>query len=604
MKTKKNFIYRMLNYKIYEDDWRFNAEGLGINILDVNCGTYISDSNLMDYIKEICSNDYVERVKTYEENAKNNLSESHFLPCKPAIFVEAETGTGKTYFINNDLRQYATKKGMQILYLANRDAVALQQKYELIKYDNSVNEQYKRYGCDNNWLRDYNEPIAGIIVMTYQKFFSFSMSKLKQYNIGFVVSDEAHYYISDSAFVGTTHETLIKIINKFYNIPRIYISATGNEIIPVLSKYEIELYKKGYDVLDQPDIRECYNLLYFGLPKVCKNYRFNRLNYSSNEDIMIKNIIDISNKTKQGEKTIIFVISKAFGKKLKDALGKANANKKNISIAYLDSDDKNSSTYKNIVEKNKFEEDILITTPVLDNGVNIKDCKFNNIIILHLDAIKYVQAMGRKRFMEGELLNVWLTDFNIDYLKNIKVRFEYLLKELDIANKDLTRYVLDGYLSNNKPIIKCIAIIDGKYKINPFVYTYINFSLGFIDKLIGQCENDTDVCIKAQLSLLNAKDHYEHLGYSKAEWALYQRLNELIANKGYYIMRRDELCKFKDMLDEFLGKSNTERPDRDFSCKKATNRLIRHNLPFILEEKGDYIILIKGEIPSEEGESE
>ena len=166
MKTKKNFIYRMLNYKIYEDDWRFNAEGLGINILDVNCGTYISDSNLMDYIKEICSNDYVERVKTYEENAKNILSKSHFLPCKPAIFVEAETGTGKTYFINNDLRQYATKKGMQILYLANRDAVALQQKYELIKYDNSVNEQYKRYGCDNNWLRDYNEPIAGIIVMT------------------------------------------------------------------------------------------------------------------------------------------------------------------------------------------------------------------------------------------------------------------------------------------------------------------------------------------------------------------------------------------------------------------------------------------------------
>ena len=117
-------------------------------------------------------------------------------------------------------------------------------------------------------------------------------------------------------------------------------------------------------------------------------------------------------------------------------------------------------------------------------------------------------------------------------------------------------------------------------------------------------ESDPDACIKAQLELLHAEDHYEHLGYNKAEWALYQRLNELIANKGYYIMRREELCKFKDMLDEFLGKSNAERPDRDFSWEKAANRLIRHNLPFILEEKGDYITLIKIEIPSEEGELE
>ena len=319
---------------------------------------------------------------------------------------------------------------------------------------------------------------------------------------------------------------------------------------------------------------------------------------------MFNYIGEIFKNIKAKEKTAIFVMSKEFGRKLKDFIN----NDCNRKAVYIDNGEKGSDTYNEIITNDKFNEDVLITTSVLDNGVNIKDYNFKNIIILHLDAIKYVQAIGRKRFEKDECLNVWLPNFDKSYLNGEKHKLNIFLKELELARKDPYRYVIDRYLHDRMQDIgqevKCISLIGDKYEVNPLAYDKLKFSSAFIDKILKNIESDPDACIKAQLELLHAEDHYEHLGYNKAEWALYQRLNELIANKGYYIMRRDELCKFKDMLDEFLGKSNTERPDRDFSCKKATNRLIRHNLPFILEEKGDYIILIKGEIPSEEGESE
>lgn len=600
MKTNNNFNSRISCYNLYKDDWHLNVDRLCINVLNVEGGMYISDSNLMYYIEEIYSGSYVRVILSDKGNTKHISSNPSY---KPAIFLEADTGKGKTHFITNDLRKFVTAKGQTILYLVNRDAVALQQKHELLKHDNSVMTQYERYDKNENWLRDFNGPIAGVIVMTYQKFYAFPMSELRKYDIAFVISDEAHYYISDSTFVGETYWTLKKLIREYCTVPRIYISATADEIIPILTRYELCLQKCP----DYPDTylqeNEFYNLLYFGFPKICRNYKFSRLSYSSENETMFNYIGEIFKNIKAKEKTVIFVMSKEFGRKLKDFINN-NCNRKAV---YIDNGEKGSDTYNEIITNDKFNEDVLITTSVLDNGVNIKDYNFKNIIILHLDAIKYVQAIGRKRFEKDECLNVWLPNFDKSYLIREKHKLNIFLKELELARKDPYRYVIDRYLHDRMQDIgqevKCISLIGDKYEVNPLAYDKLKFSSAFIDKILKNIESDPDACIKAQLELLHAEDHYEHLGYNKAEWALYKKLGEY-SKYGYMPEPENILDKLEIFLDKYLGKSSNARHDRDFSLKMINNRLERHNIPFKFKEQNGYIAVIKGEISSEEGESE
>ena len=500
------------------------------------------------------------------------------------------------------LRQYAVSKHKQVLYLVNRDAVALQQKHELLKHDNSVMAQYKRYNKNENWLRDFNGPIAGVIVMTYQKFYAFPMSELRKYDIAFVISDEAHYYISDSTFVGETYWTLKKLIREYCAVPRIYISATADEIIPILTRYELCLQKCP----DYPDTylqeNEFYSLLYFGFPKIYRNYKFSRLSYSSDDKTMFNYIGEIFKNIKAKEKTVIFVMSKEFGRKLKDFIN----NDCNRKAVYIDNGEKGSDTYNEIITNDKFNEDVLITTSVLDNGVNIKDYNFKNIIILHLDAIKYVQAIGRKRFEKDECLNVWLPNFDKSYLIREKHKLNIFLKELELACKNTYRYVIDGYLHNRTQNIgqevKCISLIGDKYEVNPLVYDKLKFSLAFIDKILKNIESDSDACIKAQLALLHAEDHYEHIGYNKQEWALYKKLDEY-TQYGYTPYSKEILDKIKEFMCIYLGKSNSGRVGDDFTLRQANNRLERHNLPFTFKKQDGYITLIKITDTKEKGEN-
>ena len=52
---------------------------------------------------------------------------------------------------------------------------------------------------------------------------------------------------------------------------------------------------------------------------------------------------------------------------------------------------------------------ILITTSVLDNGVNIKDSQVANIVLMTEDEDEFKQMLGRRRFAsENETINIFI----------------------------------------------------------------------------------------------------------------------------------------------------------------------------------------------------
>ena len=91
------------------------------------------------------------------------------------VFISAQTGSGKNYFVTHDLREYAKKNGEHILYISNRVALGYQQKKELAALTNT------KFRPNSPEDRIENiEDFSNVTVVTYQKllhYFSTIFSK-------------------------------------------------------------------------------------------------------------------------------------------------------------------------------------------------------------------------------------------------------------------------------------------------------------------------------------------------------------------------------------------------------------------------------------------
>lgn len=84
-----------------------------------------------------------------------------------------------------------------------------------------------------------------------------------------------------------------------------------------------------------------------------------------------------------------------------------------------DKDDKSKriyESYRDMIDKEGFEQDILITTSVLDNGINFKNKKgmkrLNNIVISDINKAKVLQMLGRIRVKKKDKINLYLKIFD------------------------------------------------------------------------------------------------------------------------------------------------------------------------------------------------
>lgn len=87
-----------------------------------------------------------------------------------------------------------------------------------------------------------------------------------------------------------------------------------------------------------------------------------------------------------GEKRCSSVLKKETGRK----------------AVFLSSENKADKRWKTLSTEERYDEDVLITTKVLDNGVNISDKGVRHIVIPFCDQTEFMQMLGRRRTDEGE----------------------------------------------------------------------------------------------------------------------------------------------------------------------------------------------------------
>lgn len=326
-------------------------------------------------------------VNGIEEDYKNWLPrgvERHQKASR--IFIESPTGTGKSSFILDKLFPFAAESNYNILYLANRSALnqqiknAVARKLEVkgkIKKDEATFYLPESFCC--------------LTVINYQAI-SLDSTALETFlsDYAYIVFDEAHFFVEDSLFNAKTGLLLKSVLDASPDAVWIFLSATldGSE----------ELLLAAADKI-QPN-----NLIDANLNKLV--LRDHRIVYKNNYQSAvytpsffrgIDDLMPVINRT-VGEKWLIFVSSIQRGKALQQRIKKETGRK----AVFLSSENKADKRWKTLSTEERYDEDVLITTKVLDNGVNISDKGVRHIVIPFCDQTEFMQMLGRRRTAEGE----------------------------------------------------------------------------------------------------------------------------------------------------------------------------------------------------------
>lgn len=316
------------------------------------------------------------------------------------VLLDFPTGSGKTSFVYDILLPDALSKGKNLLLVSNRVALSTQQKRRIMEITH--NPALKLLSAEGIKRA---EDLGSVRVITYHRLPALCNDAAAAEwisNLGYAVFDEAHFFTSDSVFNENTEYFLRLSCERFCRAIRIYLTGTSWDVLTPLAKAEEKYYRcnthRPYFCF-RP-IREFYH---YTIPPDYSNYS---LHFFSKLSELLPQI-----KSNLSEKWIIFVDSKASGKDFCRTLG-------NDACDYLDSASKETETWASIVKDKKFDKQVLVTTAVLDNGVDIVDNAVRNIVIIADNRTAIVQMAGRKRLAPNERVNLWICDLSEKVLSN------------------------------------------------------------------------------------------------------------------------------------------------------------------------------------------
>ena len=564
------------NYMV--DDDKISEKQMKVNLAFVNRNFIINlDKYIDDFIRDttkVIPNDYkyigeylLSRIMNWKEN--------------DIVFINCGTGTGKTTFIKSVIENRNLK--YNVLVLTNRIANKRQIEYAL---DYKVSYFPKKVEIDS-----------------YQSVAN-NISKDSAYldQFGIIFCDESHFFLSDVEFNQMANSAYDKIMHTTKAI-KVFLSATNEELTKIVIKSYF--YYNNYQSLNQLiDKVWIYTL------------KYNRSNV--NKIIKFFDFDDIIEKIKSSDKKwLIFVKSKDDGevyiKKLKKETNKniAFLNRDNIDEQEVEA----SKTLGDLIRFERFENDVLIATKIIDNGVNIIDRDLTNIVSFEYDFIELVQEIGRKRCVDDtDKFNLYLIsekkkslsalESTKSNLRNSFLEVKQKLKENDYISEQRYKQHKRKNILYNVYAINPLILDDSKkgklYKkaiyINQFRNKFCFNQLGY-DNLTREIHMLQQLKLEDDSFNLKVKLISEKLPY-KPE-AINTRVQKYVCSIAEYlnieIDKKDDK-KIRRLLSSNLIKlfpaGEHDRISREFSLKKLKARFEQFNIPIEIKSiEGKYILV-------------
>ena len=190
--------------------------------------------------------------------------------------------------------------------------------------------------------------------------------------MAFVVFDEAHFFSSDATFIPETSRILQGLLAEFRTSYRIYMTATPEEVKPIIALEEFNLRERHL-----ADAENSQNLSALGQSAKIIEYEFKadymsriQLHFFHNESSKKKTEsewIDVIEKIRNDtspDKWLLFVSRKEIGQEIQKELGSSTAD-------YIDASYREikSKEIMDMTRREMFEAKVLITTSFLYNSI-------------------------------------------------------------------------------------------------------------------------------------------------------------------------------------------------------------------------------------------
>ena len=310
-----------------------------------------------------------------------------------AILIDAPPGRGKTSFVYEVLIPLAIKMNRNVLLVANRNALSLQMKLDVMELIGSpLRDRLTDLGIRET---DIFGSVGIVSYHSLPRFLNDPENEDWLDNVEYVVADECHYFTSDSSFNDLTEWHLKLITKHFKRAIRVYMTGTSWDVLRPIAdaemaiKYDKERACKVH--LDREIIRYHWE----------QDHSHVDLRFFRDLEEIKQLILGNPN-----EKYMIFVDSRDSGRALADALGKDRA-------TYLDAESKGTKEMTKLLKEQTFDRQVLVTTKVLDCGINLWDNRLRHIVTVTDDRVSMLQMLGRKRRKPGERVNLYVCDMDL-----------------------------------------------------------------------------------------------------------------------------------------------------------------------------------------------
>ena len=377
-----------------------------------------------------------------------------------ATIIQAPTGFGKTHFILHEVLPRIIQTGGKMLLVSNRVAVSYQQKLEVMEMTDP--SEIRCLTPEGILKKTDFGPVKILTLQALDLFLATPDGKRYAKEVSVLVVDEVHYFVADVSF-NPSAARLLKVIPQFFNeATRIYMTATLEEVLRPVAEAEA---KARRPLVERTGAR--FSPLVYGQTPVIDLYAYKSDKYSSLPIRYFHCDDDLYHEIEErgGDKWLIFVPSKEDGATLQETIGD--------DAVFISADSKGSDMWNQLLDEERLPCRVLITTSVLDCGVNINDKDLKHVVIPFEDRTMFMQALGRIRFKGKPKFTLYvktLSQKRLGVLEHRNCELVMLAKEIKRYrhyNIHVDRFRLEGGRTKD-----CLLYLDydGSFKFNDLLY--------------------------------------------------------------------------------------------------------------------------------------
>lgn len=496
----------------------------------------------------------VEDAATIAEGIFRDLTDYH------ATLIESPTGFGKTWFILHEILPQVVETGGKLLLVSNRIAVSLQQKREVMRLLNSDEiDDYTETGLLKKMDFGKDGTVRIMTLQALEPFLRTPEGIAYSKEVSVLCVDEVQHFTSD-IFCPSAARLLEKIPKMFNRAIRIYLTATIEDVLVPLSEAEKAAQrpiKERMGITPSP--------LSWGEGPSVTWYRFIDKRYENlpiryyKKDSELLECVKASGK----EGWLIFVGSKSAGEALAEELGE--------DAAFISADKKGSKEWRKLLTEEKLPCRILVTTQVIDCGVNIRDDNLKNVVVPYEDHAMFIQALGRKRFRGRPNFTLYVKAITSKRLNALMYQNEQLLRlATQIKESKSCNWALEKLLNEGTPAERSLLSLgnDNRWGPNaPYIHKLHRMRL-FYKQLQAYNDKYGDSAfpriVHQWLGQPDSYDDRNWLGYDAANQAQQDLLDFLRKYDGKLLATEDDQRAFSEKLHQcyYAITGDKKRDDR------------------------------------------